>query len=850
MRRRWLGSRVPERYRSGAYLTLVALSGAAAAWFARGLGGAPAPSIDLPLQGGGVTLSRVGRAGAGTGPAVQAAEGDWLLESDRVRLVVGSDAEGVDRQLGHGVLLDLAEGELGNDAVFGISTTLLIAGREQPLRTLRVEPVVEGERPALRIAQSSRDGYLRLSTFVRLAPGRPWAELTTRAENRGAAPQAAVSIGDRVRWPGAATFAPRLGFVEQATHARVPFIARRGRDLSYALAFAQGADVDFRFDRIGPTEQIATSRAVDIAPGASVEHRRALIVARGGLAAIAEHAFTQAGKKVGRIRGKLSPVPAWATVQAEHGDGRPVLSVRAEPDGSFELPLPADPYRIVLTAPGGEDRQRVTLESGAELSVELTPPEPGTLRFSVVDGRGQPLPARWLVRGIPPTKTPHFGPAERAQGAGSGGYALSGSGRVELPPGRYAFLLTHGIEHAIYEKPVLISRERGETLRAVLPRKVDTPEWIACDFHVHAAPSHDSSVTLEDRVESLVSDGVEFAVATDHNHVTDYAPAVDRLLVDDRLSSVSGIEITTARWGHFNAYPYPTGAPAPRSANADPGEIFGSVRLYAPEALIQVNHPRMNEIGYFNRAGLDAGAGAAASAAYAPDFDVIEVLNGFELGQPEVVEKNIAEWMALLGAGKRYTAVGNSDSHRLGSEWVGHPRTYVRVVDDAPRAVTPREIGEALRAGRAFVTSGPFVIAKADGRGPGELATASDGQVTLQVSVRAPAWIDVSVAEAWLNGRLVASQRATAPPNAPVRLAWQKRIDVEQDAFLIVIVRGERTLDRVLPGVDARPLAFTNPIWIDGDGDGRYGGGDDAGADTADGAPDAGDGGSDDASAD
>jgi hypothetical protein len=261
--------------------------------------------------------------------------------------------------------------------------------------------------------------------------------------------------------------------------------------------------------------------------------------------------------------------------------------------------------------------------------------------------------------------------------------------------------------------------------------------------------------------------------------------------------------------------------------------MFASVRAADDGALIQVNHPRMGDLGYFNRAGLDAGTSSASHAAYSPDFDVIEVVNGFELGQPEIIEQNFGEWLALLASGRRYVAVGNSDSHRLSREWVGYPRTYVQTEVDDPRLVTAADVTAALRAGRAVVSAGPFLVARVQGKGPGELATAEGGRVTLQVSVRAPAWVDVASAEVWLDGRRVATERATAPPAAAIRLAWQTQIPIERDGFVVVVVRGERPLDRVLPGIGARPFAFTNPIWIDGDGDGSFDAGVDAGADAA-----------------
>ncbi len=55
---------------------------------------------------------------------------------------------------------------------------------------------------------------------------------------------------------------------------------------------------------------------------------------------------------------------------------------------------------------------------------------------------------------------------------------------------------------------------------------VDTRGWISADLHVHAVPSLDAPTPLVERVRSLAAAGVEVAVATDHNVVTDYAPAI------------------------------------------------------------------------------------------------------------------------------------------------------------------------------------------------------------------------------------------------------------------------------------------------------------------------------------
>ena len=92
---------------------------------------------------------------------------------------------------------------------------------------------------------------------------------------------------------------------------------------------------------------------------------------------------------------------------------------------------------------------------------------------------------------------------------------------------------------------------------------------------------------------------------------------------------------------------------------------------------------------------------------------------------------------AVWNNGLRVTATGGEDSisdlHR--SKLVGSVRTYVRT---GPRGLDAGAWFEALRAGRAFVSSGPLVELTIDGRGPGAEVTlpARGGEVRIAGRVR------------------------------------------------------------------------------------------------------------------
>src|SRR5450432_996725 len=87
-------------------VTLLALAVGAAAFAYRFAGRPPEEAQPpLPFQQGGIRISLVPAEGVG-GPAVaEAAAGDWLLESDRLRMVVGGEGDGVERRFRFGSIV-------------------------------------------------------------------------------------------------------------------------------------------------------------------------------------------------------------------------------------------------------------------------------------------------------------------------------------------------------------------------------------------------------------------------------------------------------------------------------------------------------------------------------------------------------------------------------------------------------------------------------------------------------------------------------------------------------------------------------------------------------------------------
>jgi hypothetical protein len=408
---------------------------------------------------------------------------------------------------------------------------------------------------------------------------------------------------------------------------------------------------------------------------------------------------------------------------------------------------------------------------------------------------------------------------------------LRGAADIRVPAGTYDVWISHGPEWDTGRERVIIAPGAETEVRARLRHVIDTPGWISADLHVHSAASLDSRVPMRDRVYQFVADGVDLIVATDHNVIADYAPVIAELGVTDLLASATGEEITTQQWGHFGAFPLRSeegelGRGAIETGKRTPAQIFGDVRARSPHALIDVHHPRLEhgKIGYFALADLDIATGRTRVPGFSFDFDAIEVLNGYQDSDRRTLARVIADWIGFLDTGKRVSCTGNSDSHHMTFNLGGYPRNYVATGDVAVGALDPAAVAAAVKAGHSYFTTGPIVEATIAGRSYGELVTATGGTVQLRVTVRAANWISVSKLTVLGPGNTVLATRAIPSSTRVVRFDDSIELDASRDGYAIVRVDGERPM---APNVgDVRsflvyPLAVTNPIWIDGDGDGK-----------------------------
>jgi hypothetical protein len=473
---------------------------------------------------------------------------------------------------------------------------------------------------------------------------------------------------------------------------------------------------------------------------------------------------------------------------------------------------------------------RVELPGGrGRIAVQASAPRSGSLSLDYRDDKGAALPVHVLFKGLDGTADPEPLLAEgRTSPAGRSLYLLEGTTKLALAPGRYRVTASHGMAHSLSVQEVSIQMDGNASLGATLRKVVDTDGWLSADFHLHSGPSPDSVVSLSDRVASLVCEGVDLAVATDHNHITDFGPNARELGVGPRLATLSGVEITSAgtKWGHFNAYPLPLPSGAPEEGvpvyyGKRPNEMFASARDLGAR-VIQVNHARMEPaIGYFDLAHVDVKTGHA-DAVFASDFDVFEAFNGMWIETRDKVREGPVDLVALARRGKRVATTGNSDSHKLLYEEAGYPRTWVHTPPDPVDTRAERSITALLEARDTTVTSGPFVEMSVQGRNIGSVVTPSaDGTVRVKVRVSAPAWVPVEHVEVWRDDTVAERFEVSGPPTDGVRFEREVAVQVgKKDAVVLAWADADAPLPDVVPYEHALSIGFTGLVFIDGNGDG------------------------------
>lgn len=797
------------------------------------------------------------------GPNAVGKPGDYVLENDEVIFVIDQLGQSAGFAESGGNLVDAADARTKKDELGQCFTYFGTFPRQGVYERIDTGTKADGSVWLRATGHELYEPRIEVQTTYRLTSRDRALLLETTLTNTGDQPTDKLGLGDAIQWGGAEKFAPgkAVGFKGES---QGPFVGGVGRFVSYAVASTDG---DIAAVSGGSWTDTIQQKDLILKPKESVTYARIFLVGeRPDTASLLAELTKTAGADVGALElalvdaaGRAVRAPRGAKAILANGAGADVLSLVATDEG-WSGEVPPGQYQVRFAGGGGRraagPNVAVAVRPKAMTRATLIGSAAGQIRVQCTDyAKGAPLPCKATFEGLEGTPTPDFGPSHAAGPAKHQVTTATGEVDTPLSPGKYRVTLSRGPEYALAQFEVRVGDGVQRPCDAspnpcVLRRVVDTSGYLATDFHQHTMMGADAPVAVRDRVIANAAEGVEVAVASEHNVVADLQPVVDALKLAPFLRELPGNEITTdasrVPWGHANVYPLPVhkdrprgGAPPVRNRSAT--EVLGELRQQEGR-IIQINHPRTGITGYFDQLAFDPKTGLGSRPGYFAHFDALEVWNGRNVKERARV---MQDFFAMLATKHPVTAIADTDTHGIVGQEAGYPRTYVRVTNDASLDTWSLEretdLVRGVRALRDVVlTNGPFVRVSADRAPIGGIVRGP--RFSMRVHVEAAPWVDVDTLEVLAidpgalrvtglpssEGKqpdivVRESLRLTAHPSGAMSTDRTLSFFASRDTAFVVIVRGTKPLTPVLAG-DAQeiaPFAMTGAVWVDADGDGR-----------------------------
>ncbi len=486
--------------------------------------------------------------------------------------------------------------------------------------------------------------------------------------------------------------------------------------------------------------------------------------------------------------------------------GIPLTALVTDETGRADFRADSGDYQVIAQVLPGEPPYDELHSFGGETEVELA--QAGTIKINVDASAGGSTGTAGVTL---------FGPG-RVDGA-----TLHGEGSWNVAPGTWRVVVQRGPEWSHQAQDVTVAAGETVEVDVVLTPELDTENWISADFHQHMEPSIDSEVRIADRVLDNAAYGLDFAAPTDHEAVTDLAPYIAELGLENELGTFPGVEISPTV-AHMGIYPLPYDADergrgsiplAVLDENGDPvrntiPEIIEIARGLPSDPIIQINHGRDGS-GFFRAARFDPEQDPESfvGPAFSLDFDVMEMVN-----RKNQVCQLFRDFSGLWNAGYTPAGIGNSDSHGLWGD-VGQPRTWLHIPGPVSE-VTTDDIRTAMLEHRATVGANAF-IDFGDGRLPGDTVVSSVGaNVDFHLRVQSPTYASASVLVTIANGEVI-DRRTITPASNILDFDDVVSFSFDEDTWITFFVWGPRPSGDISYGFPV--MAFTNPLLIDVDGD-------------------------------
>jgi hypothetical protein len=615
------------------------------------------------------------------------------------------------------------------------------------------------------------------------------------------------------------------------------------------------------------------------------------IVGKGDVASVSDVVYELRKQPIGTFGGKV--VDAMTSAPVDHAnvfvlDAKqyPIDQIETDASGSFLARLPPGTYSYLVIVDDRETpaAKTFTIRENETTGVHIQLSAPATVAVSVIDHRGRHAPSKIQLLGTfdqgnvrkdPRTFLYSLQKGERKRPTAFDGtnryiegawWTKDGRVRARVRPGTYEVIASRGPEYEYTSATITVKAGQFAEAQLVLTSAYESPGWVAGDFHLHAAPSTDSGLPIDQRVISCAAEGLEVAVATDHNYITDYAPVIASSGLDPWLLGIPGMELTTFEMGHFNGYPLKIDRGSTRGgeflwANQPPQKLFDQLRALAVDpakGIVQVNHPQQQVLGYFAQFFIDPATAQPYTptgilGVFAPygdefqadkmsyDFDAIELLTGRKsenihsyrapsplppgpFPNPQPVPGQVVvgpdgrpkfpgvveTWFTMLDRGHKATGMGTSDTHALLGDEPGYARTLLFVGEgkDTPGGVSRDDVVDAIRGHHAITTNAPFLEIHVGTAIIGDTTVVQGGSTEVRIRVRAPTWAKVDRLKLYSNGGAVVAD-LPIPAAQGTDFETVVRLSLARDSWVVAEATGTQNMFPVVSAVEYPPLDAT-----------------------------------------
>lgn len=379
-------------------------------------------------------------------------------------------------------------------------------------------------------------------------------------------------------------------------------------------------------------------------------------------------------------------------------------------------------------------------------------------------------------------------------------FQTDGDFEVDLPPGPVKLAFSRGFEYLPEQREAMVDPAKPAQLTVALKRLDNFPArgWWDGDNHFHmnyAGVYFNTPKKLMEQAEAEDIHVLNNLICNKEQRIPDIAHFTGK---PDPVTSATRVlfhsqEYHPPFWGHAS--------------------FLNLKKHYVVPDYVGYQNTIVDSIFPTNtepfRVTRDQGGLAGYAHGAGPHFAVDLALENVDF-----VEANAIATMETLykawNCGYKVVASAGEDAfpNFYRSYILGSNRVYVRT---GPKLDYDKWTAD-FRAGKSFVTSGPLILLKANGKEPGDEIRLAAGTHEVMVDVEVASVNPIETIEVMQDAKPVITEK---PAGDQRRVRFQKKVTVSRSGWVSVQVRAKYGRD---PIRRPYPFAATMPVWISVDG--------------------------------